>query len=174
MGFPVGVFHWSGISSMIGWPQQRSSGDSGQRPGIFGRERLLRREAVFAAEAQRTQGHTEMVAKPARKSVAIVVPPSAQSLDVSGPLDAFLEANRQSTGGDLYDVRLIATGVSRNIKAGGMSIGADGSIVDDVRSIDTLIRARTPHYPLAFPGPEFLAGRRRRPPIPPRISSPRP
>ena len=30
-----------------------------------------------------------MVAKPARKSVALVVPPSAQSLDVSGPLDAF-------------------------------------------------------------------------------------
>src|SRR5258708_32660525 len=82
---------------MIGWPQQRSSGDSGQRPGIFGRERLLRREAVFAAEAQRTKGHTEMVAKPARKSVAIDVPPSAQSLDVSGPRDAFLEATRQSS-----------------------------------------------------------------------------
>jgi transcriptional regulator GlxA family with amidase domain len=72
-----------------------------------------------------------MVAKPARKSVAIVVPPSAQSLDVSGPLDAFLEANRQSSGGGLYDVRLIATGVSRNIKAGGMSLVADSSIVDE-------------------------------------------
>jgi hypothetical protein len=33
-----------------------------------------------------------MSAKPARRSIAIVVPPNAQSLDVSGPLDAFLEA----------------------------------------------------------------------------------
>src|SRR5258708_33354681 len=87
-----------------------------------------------------------MVAKPARKSVAIVVPPSAQSLDVSGPLDAFLEANRQSTGGDLYDVRLIATGVSRNIKAGGMSLLADSANVDDVRSIHTMLLAGKPDY----------------------------
>src|SRR5260370_27735081 len=155
MGFPVGVFHWSGISSMIGWPQQRSSGDSGQRPGIFGCEGLLRREAVFAAEAQRTQGHTEMVAKPARKSVAIVVPPSAQSLDVSGPLDAFLEANRQSTGGDLYDVRLIATGVSRNIKARGMSVVAGIARVEDVGAVDHIARARTPHQAPAYPRAEF-------------------
>jgi transcriptional regulator GlxA family with amidase domain len=105
-----------------------------------------------------------MVAKPARKSVAIVVPPSAQSLDVSGPLDAFLEANRQSSGGGLYDVRLIATGVSRNIKAGGMSLVADSSIVDDVRSIDTMLVAGTPDYALAYASAEFHAWLRRRAP----------
>ena len=87
-----------------------------------------------------------MVAKPARKSVAIVVPPNAQSLDVSGPLDAFLEANRQSSGGALYEVRLVATGASRTIKAGGMSLVADSSIFDDVRSIDTMLVAGTPDY----------------------------
>ena len=57
-----------------------------------------------------------MVAKPARKSVAIVVPPNAQSLDVSGPLDAFLEANRHSSGGSLYEVRLVAAGARREIE----------------------------------------------------------
>src|SRR5258708_18827870 len=140
---------------MIGWPQQRSSGDSGQRPGIFGGERVLRGEAVFGAEEQRTQGHTEMVEKPARKSVAIVVPPSAQSLDVSGPLDAFLEANRQSTGGDLYDVRLIATGVSRNIKAGGVSPVADSSVFHDLKSIHPIPLSRNPHSAPSCPPPQF-------------------
>ena len=65
-----------------------------------------------------------MLAKPARKSVAIIVPPKAQSLDVSGPLDAFLEANRHSSGGPLYEVRLVATGAGRTIRVGGMSLVA--------------------------------------------------
>jgi hypothetical protein len=30
------------------------------------------------------------------KPIAILVPQDAQSLDISGPLDAFLEANRQA------------------------------------------------------------------------------
>jgi len=47
-----------------------------------------------------------MGAKPARRSIAILVPPNAQSLDVSGPLDTFLEANRQSSGRVHYDVQL--------------------------------------------------------------------
>src|SRR5882757_2475761 len=92
-----------------------------------------------------------MVAKPARKSVATIVPPSAQSLDVSGPLDAFLEANRHSSGGPVYEVRLLATGASRTIKAGGMSLVADSSIFDDVlRPIDTMLVAGTPDYGLAY------------------------
>ncbi len=106
----------------------------------------------------------EMVAKPARKSVAIVVPPNAQSLDVSGPLDAFLEANRQSSGGTLYDVRLVATAAGRTIKAGGMSLVADSSIVDDVRPIDTMLVAGTPDYALAYASVDFHAWLRRRAP----------
>jgi transcriptional regulator GlxA family with amidase domain len=85
-----------------------------------------------------------MVAKPAQKSVAIIVPPNAQSLDVSGPLDACLEANRHASGGPLYEVRLVATGARRTIKVGGMSLVADSSIFDDVRSIDTMLVAGTP------------------------------
>jgi transcriptional regulator GlxA family with amidase domain len=87
-----------------------------------------------------------MLARPAGKSVATIVPPSAQSLDVSGPLDAFLEANRHSSGGPVYEVRLLATGASRTIRAGGMSLVADSSIFDDVRPIDTMLVAGTPDF----------------------------
>jgi transcriptional regulator GlxA family with amidase domain len=105
-----------------------------------------------------------MVAKSARKAVAIVVPPNAQSLDVSGPLDAFLEANRQSPGGAIYEVRLIAAGAGRTIRAGGMSLVADSSIFDDGRSIDTMLVAGTPDYALAYTSADFHAWLRRRAP----------
>jgi transcriptional regulator GlxA family with amidase domain len=146
---------------MLGWPQQCLSDESGQSPGLSGHQRALWREAVFPAEAH---GNTEMVTKPARKSVAIVVPPNAQSLDVSGPLDAFLEANRHSSGGALYEVRLVATGASRTIKAGGLSLVTDSSIFDDVRSIDTMLVAGTPDYAVAYASADFHAWLRRRAP----------
>lgn len=105
-----------------------------------------------------------MVARSARKSVAIVVPPNAQSLDVAGPLDAFLEANRQSPGDAVYELRLIAAGPGRTIKAGGMSLVADSSIFDDGRSIDTMLVAGTPDYALAYTSADLHAWLRRRAP----------
>jgi transcriptional regulator GlxA family with amidase domain len=105
-----------------------------------------------------------MVATPARKSVAIVVPPKAQSLDVSGPLDVFLEANRHSSGAPLYEVRLVASGAGRTIKVGGMSLVADSSIFDDASSIDTMLVAGTPDYALVYTNPDFRAWLRRRAP----------
>jgi transcriptional regulator GlxA family with amidase domain len=105
-----------------------------------------------------------MVAKPARKSVAIIVPPKAQSLDVSGPLDAFLEANRHSSGGPLYEVRLVATGPGRTIKVGGMSLVADISIFDEAGPIDTLLVAGTPDYAIAYTSTDLHAWLRRRAP----------
>src|ERR1700753_909806 len=105
-----------------------------------------------------------MVAKPPRRSVAIVVPPQAQSLDVSGPLDAFLEANRHSSGGPLYEVRLVATEPGRTIKVGGMSLVADISIFDDVGPIDTLLVAGTPDYAIAYTSKDLPAWLRRRAP----------
>ncbi len=100
--------------------------------------------------------------RPARKAIAIVVPPGAQSLDVSGPLDAFLEANRQSTNGAKYDVRLISTGVQRVVRAGGLSIVADTSIADDTKPIDTLLVAGTPDYAQAYSSDQLGAWLRRR------------
>lgn len=105
-----------------------------------------------------------MVAKPARKSVAIIVPPKAQSLDVSGPLDAFLEANRYSSGGPVYEVKLVATGVCRTIRAGGMSLVADSSIFDEVGAIDTMLVAGTPDYAIAHTSTDLHAWLRRRAP----------
>jgi hypothetical protein len=75
------------------------------------------------------------------KPIAMVVPQNAQSLDISGPLDAFLEANRQAPDKCDYAVRLPAPGPDR---AGGMSLVADGSIFDDEGPIDTLLVAGTP------------------------------
>ena len=105
-----------------------------------------------------------MVAKPARRSVAIIVPPKAQSLDVSGPLDAFLEANRHSSGGPVYDVRLVATCAGRTIKVGGMSLVADSSIFDDAGAIDTMLVAGTPDYAIAHTSTDLHAWLRRRAP----------
>src|SRR4051794_7948166 len=105
-----------------------------------------------------------MSAKQGRKAVAIVVPPNAQSLDVSGPLDAFLEANRQSAGALEYDVRLISTDANRTVRAGGMSLIADTSIVDDNRPIDTLLIAGTPDYAQAYSSEKLSAWIRRRAP----------
>ncbi|KWV57259.1 AraC family transcriptional regulator [Bradyrhizobium macuxiense] len=84
------------------------------------------------------------------KSIAIVVPPNAQSLDISGPLDAFLEANRQAPGRCDYDVRLLSVGPDRVVNVMGMSLMAHRSIIEDDGPIDTLLVAGTPDYALAY------------------------
>lgn len=88
------------------------------------------------------------VAQP--KPIAIVVPQNAQSLDVSGPLDVFLEANRQTPGQSLYAVRLLSAGHDRTVKVSGMSLVTDGSIFEDEGPIDTLLLAGTPDYAQAY------------------------
>lgn len=103
-------------------------------------------------------------AKPMPRRVAIIVPPTAQSLDVSGPLDAFLEANRHSLGRVHYEVRLIAIDAGRTVKAGGMSLIADSSIFNDTQPIDTLLVAGTPDYALAYSSSDLHAWLRRRAP----------
>jgi transcriptional regulator GlxA family with amidase domain len=91
------------------------------------------------------------------KTVAIVVPPQAQSLDVSGPLDAFLEANRQSAHATLYDVTLVSTREDRTVKVSGMTLMADSSIYDGALAADTMLVAGTPDYGQAFAGGDLAA-----------------
>src|SRR6201993_4799258 len=93
--------------------------------------------------------------------IAIVVPHNAQSLDISGPLDAFLEANRQAPGRCNYDVRLLSVGPDRAVKAGGMSLVAHGSIFEDDGPIDTLLVAGTPDYAQACAETDLPAWLRR-------------
>ncbi|MFC7398060.1 GlxA family transcriptional regulator [Chelatococcus sp. GCM10030263] len=104
---------------------------------------------------------TKSSAGPGRR-IALVVPPNAQSLDVSGPLDAFLEANRQSAGQAGYEVRLVATGGDRTVKAGGLSLVADTTIGEDDRPVDTLLVCGTPDYAQAYESTEVHAWLRRR------------
>jgi transcriptional regulator GlxA family with amidase domain len=106
---------------------------------------------------------------PARP-VGIVVPPDAQLLDVAGPLDSFLEANRQS-GKALYDVRLIAMDAPRTVRVWGMSLLADGSIYDADQPIDTLLVAGTPNYAQAYASVDLHAWLRRRAPHTRRFGS---
>lgn len=94
--------------------------------------------------------------------VAIIIPPNAQLLDVSGPIDAFLEANRQSSGGADYQLSLVAITADRIVKAGGASLLADVSIFDEDQRIDTLLVAGTPDYALAYESADLRTWLRRR------------
>ena len=88
------------------------------------------------------------------RAVAILAPPGAQSLDISGPLDVFREAAKLNGAGPTYSVRLVSTQADRVIRAGGMSLLADQSIWDgDDEPIDTLIVAGTPDFDSAMRDP---------------------
>jgi transcriptional regulator GlxA family with amidase domain len=98
------------------------------------------------------------------KPIVIVVPENAQSLDISGPLDAFLEANRQAPAKCNYDVRLLSIGPDRTVQVGGMSLVAHGSILQDEAPIDTLLVAGTPDYAQAYSASPLHAWLRRHAP----------
>ncbi len=94
--------------------------------------------------------------------VAIAVPPNAQSLDVSGPVDVFLEAVRQSGGKAAYQVSLIAVEETEVVRAGGLSLVADASIRGADTPIDTLLVAGTPDFAVAESLMDFQSWLRRR------------
>ena len=87
-----------------------------------------------------------MKLKQTPKPIAIVLPPNAPLLDLSGPIGAFLEANRQSGGGAEYELCLISTSANKMVRTGGASLVADASIFDEDRRIDTLIIVGSPDY----------------------------
>ncbi|WP_407175156.1 GlxA family transcriptional regulator [Bradyrhizobium sp. STM 3562] len=103
--------------------------------------------------------------------VAIVVPENAQSLDIAGPLDAFLEANRQAPGTCNYEVRLLSTGRKRAVKAGSLSLLADSTVFDDDGPIETLLVAGTPDYAQAYGNTDLHNWLRRRAPQSARYGS---
>lgn len=98
------------------------------------------------------------------RTVVIVVPDNAQSLDVSGPFDVFLEANRQGPGIANYHIRTLSAQRERTVRAGGISLVTDGSIHDDDSRIDTLLVAGTPDYKQAYDSDELHEWLRRRTP----------
>src|ERR1700743_379313 len=79
--------------------------------------------------------------------IAIVVAPKGQSLDISGPLDVFVEATRQSGGRASYEVTLIAIEAETLIRAAGLSLLAHTSIyAADTPAFDTLLVAGSPDF----------------------------
>lgn len=103
--------------------------------------------------------------------IAIIVPPQAQLLDVSGLVDAFLEANCQSDGAGRYELLLISASSDRLVSAGGISIITDFSIFDEDREIDTLLIAGTRNFELAHESADLRAWLRRRVPSTRRYAS---
>tara|TARA_R110002073_G_scaffold85978_21_gene204316 strand:- start:3773 stop:4753 length:981 start_codon:yes stop_codon:yes gene_type:complete len=95
-------------------------------------------------------------------TIAIAIPPQAQSLDISGPLAAFREADRQMETQNLYDVRLISTVKSKTIELDGMTIIAQSSIYEADFPIDTLIVAGTHRYEQALDMIDFRQWLQRR------------
>ncbi|MDQ0392759.1 GlxA family transcriptional regulator [Labrys monachus] len=94
--------------------------------------------------------------------IAIVVPPQAQSLDISGPLDVFVEAGRQSGGAAAYEICLVAADGDPLIRAGGLSLVADTTIFAADQDFDTLLVAGTPDFSQAPAFTDLQAWLRRR------------
>lgn len=92
--------------------------------------------------------------------VVICVPPAAQSLDISGPLDCFLEAN-QVAQAPVYEIRLIAVDGRMQVRVGGMTLLMDATFPDLAEEIDTLLIAGTPDYAGAGEFPAFADWLRR-------------
>lgn len=103
--------------------------------------------------------------------VAIVAPPNVQSLDVSGPVDVFMEAARRSGGKAAYQVSLISIEETAVVRAGGLSLVADTSIHGPDTQIDTLLVAGTPDFAVADTLTDFQAWLRRRAPTVRRYGS---
>lgn len=82
-------------------------------------------------------------------TIVLAIPPYAQPLDVSGPLAAFREANRQAHAA-LYDVRVMSTVKSKLIDIDGMAISAHATIYGADVPMDTLLVAGTYAYEQAF------------------------
>jgi transcriptional regulator GlxA family with amidase domain len=91
-----------------------------------------------------------------------VVPPNAQLLDISGPMDAFLKADRLSEGGADYRLYLVAITENRVVRAGSTSRVEDTSIFDDDLRIDILLVAGTPDYAQADESAQLKTWLRRR------------
>src|SRR5258708_35123730 len=96
------------------------------------------------------------------KRIAIAVPPNAQSLDVFGRFDVFVEATRKSGGTASYDVRLVAIEKDVVVRTGGASLIADKSIYDSDAPYDTLLVAGSPDFSRADSYADFQGWLRQR------------
>jgi transcriptional regulator GlxA family with amidase domain len=79
------------------------------------------------------------------RTIALLACPNVQLLDISGPLDVFAEANRQSNQRDAYRMRVIGATSHAIQSSSGVRIVPDGTIREAPEALDTVIVAGAPH-----------------------------
>jgi transcriptional regulator GlxA family with amidase domain len=91
------------------------------------------------------------------KSVAIVLFPHVQSLDVAGPLDVFAEANGFVAQGDGYQITTIGTAPYPIVASNGMPLGARHDLIDAPKQFDILLVPGGPLLPTDQEMPRITA-----------------
>jgi len=94
--------------------------------------------------------------------IAIVAPSNCRPLDVTGPLDVFVEATRQSAGRASYDVEVIAEQPGPITCLSGLQILPNRTIHDADEPIDTLLVAGAAHLVIDRPNPSLVTWLKRR------------
>ena len=89
------------------------------------------------------------------RTVAILIFPGVQSLDVSGPMDVFCEANRFLPPDDHYQLEVIGLGHGPMAASNGLSLQAHRHYSEALQAYDLLLVAGGPQLPFEAFGAEF-------------------
>lgn len=92
-----------------------------------------------------------------QKIVAVVVFPGVQSLDVTGPMDVFSEANRFLVAEDHYRLEVIGAERGAMSCSNGLSLNAHRHFSEARQAYDLLLVAGGPQLPFIHLGAEFDA-----------------
>jgi len=91
------------------------------------------------------------------KTVALLLFPGVQSLDVSGPMDVFAEANDYVGAGQGYGLVTVGTAPYPIRASNGQRLGADRSLEDAGDDYDIVLVAGGPQLPQAPEHPQLSA-----------------
>ncbi|MDY7559172.1 GlxA family transcriptional regulator [Pseudomonas sp. 10B1] len=105
------------------------------------------------------------------KSVAIVIFPGVQSLDVAGPLDVFAEANRFVPAANGYRIITIGTASYPIMASNSMPLGAEVAIEDAPHQFDVVLVPGGPLLPESMPQPAITKWLRKAAPLAGRYGS---
>lgn len=89
------------------------------------------------------------------KTVAILIFPGVQSLDVTGPMDVFCEANRFLPSQDHYQLDVIGFGHGSMAASNGLALQAHRHYSEALEPYDLLLVAGGPQLPFEDFGVEF-------------------
>lgn len=89
--------------------------------------------------------------------IAIYAPVNTRCLNVCGPSDVFAEANLLSSGGAVYELRVISEASTPITCMSGLTVLPDRTIYDPDEPIDTLIVAGSRDLAMRRPDPALVA-----------------